>query len=113
MMHIMVHKIERQEINGRPPLRQQIRVGAVFFASVAACSMGFFARWPFLPRFATDPLTQVLEHRIHRQAYTLVHQFRTMMMHQQEAALPAWLHAAETSGILELVGTPRPSVDLN
>ena len=26
-----------------------------------------------------------------------------MLMHQQEAALPAWLHAADTSGIPELV----------
>ena len=63
----------------------------------------FFARWPHLPRHATAPLSRVLAHPIHRQAYTLVRQFRTMLMHHRATALPAWLHAAETSGIPELV----------
>ena len=63
----------------------------------------FLARWPYLPRYAVLPLTQVLKQPVHRRAYTLVHQFRTMIMHHQETALSAWLHAAETSGIPELV----------
>ena len=63
----------------------------------------FLARWPFLPRYATGPLSRVLEHPLHRQAYTLVRQFRTLLMHHRPAALPAWLHAAETSDIPELV----------
>ncbi len=63
----------------------------------------FFARWPFLPRYATGPLSQVLAHPLHRQAYTLVRQFRTLLLHHRPAALPAWLHAAETPGIPELV----------
>lgn len=50
-----------------------------------------------------SPLTQVLKQPVPRHAYTLVHQFRTMIMHHQETALSAWLHAAETSGIPELV----------
>ena len=45
----------------------------------------------------------MLAHPIHRQAYTLVRQFRTMLMHHQATASPAWLRAAETSGIPELV----------
>ena len=63
----------------------------------------FLARWPYLPRYAVSPLTQVLKQPVPRHAYILVHQFRTMIMHHQETALPAWLHAAETSGIPELV----------
>ncbi|WP_158246274.1 transposase [Sulfobacillus sp. hq2] len=63
----------------------------------------FLARWPYLPRYAVSPLTQVLKQPVPRHAYTLVHQFRTMIMHHQETALSAWLHAAETSGIPELV----------
>ena len=65
--------------------------------SLVFCPLALFAT------LCQGPLTQVLKHPIHRQAYTLVHQFRTILMHQQEVALPAWLHASETSGIPELV----------
>lgn len=79
------------------PGRKQVR------PTVHKMAHWFLARWPSLPRYATSPLTQVLQHPVHRHAYTLVHQFHTMIIHHQETALPAWLHAAETSGIPELV----------
>ncbi|PSR34860.1 MAG: hypothetical protein C7B44_13760 [Sulfobacillus thermosulfidooxidans] len=63
----------------------------------------FLARWLYLPRSAVSSLTQVLKHPVPRHAYTLVHPFRTMIMHHQDRALSAWLHAAETSGIPERV----------
>lgn len=62
----------------------------------------FFARWPYLPRPTTAPLTQVLQHPVHRLAYTLAHQFHTTTRHRQDTVLLSWLHGNERSGILEL-----------
>ena len=50
-----------------------------------------------------------MQHPVHRHAYTLVHHFRMMITHDQERVLSAWLHAAETSGIPELVSFAKGS----
>lgn len=57
------------------------------------------------PRSATTSLSQLLDAApIYRQVWTLVHQFHTMVTHRHGQALPAWIQAAEASGIPEIVG---------
>lgn len=56
------------------------------------------------PRQATAVLSELLASApVYRHVWTLVHQFHILLTHRRGQALPAWIQAAETSGVPELV----------
>lgn len=85
---------QRRPAGERPPSRP---------ISSRRWAMWCSQRWPQLRRHTTRVLSDRLQQDpIFRRAFTLTHQFHTLVTHRCARALPAWLAAAEASEIPEL-----------